>query len=98
MMPTYEYRCQECGHLFEVFQAITENPLKKCPVCRGSVKRLISSGAGLIFKGSGFYITDYKKKEQSRGKVEKKEEKKDQKSEGLQKKDGGEKKESSTKE
>ena len=61
-MPTYEYKCQECGHFFEAFQAITEDPLKKCPVCGGMVKRLISSGSGLIFKGSGFYVTDYKKK------------------------------------
>jgi putative FmdB family regulatory protein len=60
-MPTYEYQCKECGHLFEAFQAITEEPLKQCPKCNGSIRRLISSGAGLIFKGSGFYITDYKK-------------------------------------
>jgi putative FmdB family regulatory protein len=62
-MPTYEYACQKCGHKFEAFQSITEKPLKKCPNCSGPVKRLISPGAGLIFKGSGFYITDYKKKE-----------------------------------
>ena len=62
-MPTYEYKCQKCGHSFEAFQAITEDPLKKCPVCEGTVKRLISPGLGLIFKGSGFYVTDYKKKE-----------------------------------
>ena len=57
-MPTYEYECQECGHRFEVFQSITEDSYKTCPACRGKVKRLISGGAGLIFKGSGFYITD----------------------------------------
>jgi len=62
-MPTYEYLCKKCGHEFEAFQSMMEKPLKKCPNCGGIVKRLISSGAGLIFKGSGFYITDYKKKE-----------------------------------
>ena len=59
-MPTYEYKCEECGHLFEKFQKMTDEPVRKCPECGGKVKRLISSGAGLIFKGSGFYQTDYK--------------------------------------
>lgn len=62
-MPTYDYICDQCGHRFEVFQSITEKSLKRCPECQGSVKRLIGPGAGLIFKGSGFYITDYKHKE-----------------------------------
>lgn len=62
-MPTYEYQCQKCGHVFEAFQSITDKPLKKCSVCEGQVKRLIGAGSGLIFKGSGFYITDYKKNE-----------------------------------
>ncbi|MBN2105565.1 zinc ribbon domain-containing protein [bacterium] len=61
-MPTYDYVCKVCGYEFEAFQNITEEPLKKCPKCRGKVKRKIGSGAGLIFKGSGFYITDYKRK------------------------------------
>jgi putative FmdB family regulatory protein len=60
-MPTYEYKCTKCGHHFEVFQKISESPITKCPKCGGAVERLISGGAGLIFKGSGFYITDYKK-------------------------------------
>jgi len=60
-MPTYEYRCDACRHEFEKFQSITSAPIKKCPKCgKNKVKRLISSGAGLIFKGSGFYITDYR--------------------------------------
>jgi putative FmdB family regulatory protein len=60
-MPTYEYRCEACRHEFEKFQSITAPPIKKCPECgKNKVKRLISKGAGLIFKGSGFYITDYR--------------------------------------
>ncbi|ACB77096.1 FmdB family zinc ribbon protein [Opitutus terrae] len=62
-MPTYEYACQKCGHTFEQFQSMHDAPLKKCPECKKlGLKRLIGGGAGLIFKGSGFYITDYKKK------------------------------------
>jgi putative FmdB family regulatory protein len=60
-MPTYEYRCEACGHDFEQFQSITAAPIKKCPQCgKNKVKRLLGTGAGLIFKGSGFYITDYR--------------------------------------
>ena len=62
-MPTYEYACPKCGHHFEQFQSMRDEPLKTCPKCRkGGLKRLIGGGAGLIFKGSGFYITDYKNK------------------------------------
>ena len=60
-MPTYEYECEKCGGAFERFQPITAKPLKKCPVCGGRVKRKIGAGAGVIFKGSGFYETDYKR-------------------------------------
>jgi putative FmdB family regulatory protein len=67
-MPTYEYVCEKCGHEFEKFQSMTEKPLSVCPkeLCakknwgRGKIKKKISAGAGLIFKGSGFYITDYR--------------------------------------
>jgi putative FmdB family regulatory protein len=60
-MPTYEYKCEACGHTFEKFQTMTAPHLRKCPECgRSKVKRLIGTGAGLIFKGSGFYITDYR--------------------------------------
>ena len=60
-MPTYEYECDACGHKFEKFHSITAAPIKKCPVCgKSKVRRLIGTGAGLIFKGSGFYITDYR--------------------------------------
>ena len=58
-MPTYEYECKKCG-IVEVFQGITEKKLKKCPTCKGPVKRLLGAGAGIIFKGSGFYQTDYR--------------------------------------
>ena len=59
-MPTYDYKCLECDVQFEKFQGITAPPLEECPECNGKVKRLIGAGAGLIFKGSGFYITDYR--------------------------------------
>jgi putative FmdB family regulatory protein len=61
-MPTYEYVCTKCHHHFEAFQSIASQPLTVCPVCKGPLERIISGGAGLIFKGSGFYETDYKKK------------------------------------
>ncbi|MCF7887005.1 MAG: zinc ribbon domain-containing protein [Candidatus Omnitrophica bacterium] len=61
-MPTYDYRCLKCGKIFEAFQKIADAPLKKCVYCKGKVERLISSGSGIIFKGSGFYETDYKQK------------------------------------
>ena len=60
-MPTYEYACPDCEHEFEAFQSITAKPIRKCPECgKRKVQRLISGGAGLLFKGSGFYITDYR--------------------------------------
>lgn len=59
-MPTYWYRCQKCKYEFEEMQKITDNPVKECPKCGGLVMRVITGGAGLIFKGSGFYITDYR--------------------------------------
>ena len=60
-MPTYEYQCDACGHKFDKFQSIKADPIRACPQCRkNKVRRLISTGAGLIFKGSGFYITDYR--------------------------------------
>ena len=60
-MPTYEYLCSSCGHKFEKFQSITAAPIKKCPHCgKNTAQRLIGTGAGVIFKGSGFYTTDYR--------------------------------------
>ena len=61
-MPTYDYVCRKCGHKFEAFQSMSDAPLETCPQCRElALQRLISAGAGLLFKGSGFYLTDYKK-------------------------------------
>ena len=60
-MPTYDYICEKCGHQFEQFQSITAKPLRQCPKCRKrQLKRLIGIGSGVIFKGSGFYQTDYR--------------------------------------
>jgi len=60
-MPTYEYECRVCGHRFEKFQPITAKPIRTCPKCKKRrVRRLIGSGAGILFKGSGFYQTDYR--------------------------------------
>jgi putative FmdB family regulatory protein len=61
-MPTYEYKCPNCGH-FEAVQKITEEPLKVCPTCGANVKKLISHNVGIIFKGSGFYVTDNRSSE-----------------------------------
>ncbi|MGE0433232.1 MAG: FmdB family zinc ribbon protein [Planctomycetota bacterium] len=60
-MPTYEYACRACGHRFEQFQSIKADPIRECPACHEErVERLISGGSGLLFKGSGFYQTDYR--------------------------------------
>jgi len=61
-MPTYEYQCESCGYCFEKFQSVHDEPVRFCPKCHGKVRKLISSSYGVIFKGSGFYITDYKNK------------------------------------
>jgi putative FmdB family regulatory protein len=59
-VPTYEYECRQCGHRFEAFQSMKDAPLTACERCGGAVRRQISGGAGLLFKGSGFYQTDYR--------------------------------------
>lgn len=73
-MPTYEYRCTKCKKKFEKLQSMMDKPLKSCIYCKGKVERLIGGGAGLIFKGSGFYETDYKRPASSKSgdKAEKK--------------------------
>ena len=62
-MPTYEYECLKCKRRFDIFQKMSDEPVKKCLKCDGEMRRLIGTGAGLIFKGSGFYTTDYKNKQ-----------------------------------
>ena len=64
-MPTYEYECLSCKHKFEILQSITSRPKTKCPKCGKKLKKLISSTGGFIFKGTGFYATDYKKTSKS---------------------------------
>lgn len=61
-MPTYEYECTKCNHTFEASQKMSDVHIEKCPKCSGKVRRLIGKGSGIIFKGSGFYETDYKRK------------------------------------
>jgi len=67
-MPTYDYRCNACGHEFELFQRMSESPRRKCPECaQNKLERLIGAGAGVIFKGSGFYETDYRSESYRKG-------------------------------
>jgi len=60
-MPTYEYECKSCKHSFEKFQSMSDEPIKVCPKCGKEVRKLFGSGSGVIFKGTGFYETDYKR-------------------------------------
>ena len=68
-MPNYDYRCEECEHIFEVFQKMSDPKLEHCPqdCCEGKVKRLLGTGSGVIFKGSGFYQTDYRSDSYKKG-------------------------------
>ena len=67
-MPTYDYRCGDCGHNFELFHSMKEKPKKKCPKCgKNTLERLIGTGAGVLFKGSGFYETDYRSSSYKKG-------------------------------
>lgn len=61
-MPTYEYECKHCGHTFDKFQGMKDKPLQRCPKCRHKLRKLMGTGAGIIFKGTGFYETDYRRK------------------------------------
>src|SRR5207244_7568269 len=81
-MPTYEYRCRKCGHRFELFHSIKDDKPKRCPKCKGRTDRLIAGGAGIRFKGSGFYVTDYRSRQY-------KERAKEEKSGGSKKEGGG---------
>lgn len=67
-MPTYDYKCDKCGHTWELFQSITADAIKKCPSCKSQkAKRVIGPGAGILFKGSGFYQTDYRSDSYKKG-------------------------------
>jgi putative FmdB family regulatory protein len=90
-MPTYSYRCPECGHQYDKFQKISDTTRARCPECGTHGERLISGGAGLLFKGSGFYITDYKRAGDTKSGGEKQEKNADTSQSGA-KKDGGGKK------
>ena len=82
-MPTYDYECKKCGHTFETFQSMSEDPLEKCPSCaKNGLKRLIGGGLGVIFKGSGFYVTDSRGGAKSAGTATKKSEDSPSKSTG----------------
>lgn len=83
-MPTYAYRCPGCGHEYEKLQKISDRTRAKCPRCGKRGDRLISGGAGLVFKGSGFYITDYKKKGGDQREERKEDKKREKKQEGKQ--------------
>ena len=78
-MPTYDYLCTSCSHKFEYFQSMSDDHLKECPVCGSNVRRLVSGGTGLIFKGSGFYLTDYKDSPKEKNKNNKSKKKSDKK-------------------
>ncbi|MFH2035872.1 MAG: zinc ribbon domain-containing protein [Candidatus Zixiibacteriota bacterium] len=71
-MPTYQYRCTDCGYEFEEFQRISDDPIKTCPQCEGYPERLISGGIGFVLKGSGFYSTDHRTDSYKAGEVKEK--------------------------
>ena len=77
-MPAYDYFCKKCQNTFEYFQSMSDSALEKCPKCNNKLRRLISGGSGLIFKGSGFYLTDYAQKKENKP-ISKNKKKKDKK-------------------
>ena len=92
-MPTYDYQCDACGHAFELFQGINESVKKKCPECKKlKLRRLFGTGAAIVFKGSGFYETDYRSESYKKGAAaakKDKEKKSDSKKKSSTKSDGG---------
>jgi putative FmdB family regulatory protein len=89
-MPTYDYECDACGHKFELFQRITEDPIKKCPECKkNKLQRLFGTGAAVVFKGSGFYQTDYRSESYKKGAESAKEQSSDKTSDKSDKKSDG---------
>ena len=87
-MPTYKYRCKNCDHEFEVRQRMSDDPLTECPVCGGDVRRVVGS-VGIVFKGSGFYVTD-NRSSNGKGRVKTTEKKTEDNKESKDKKDSGE--------
>ena len=86
-MPTYDYECDACGHTWELFQRISEDPVKACPVCKKKkARRLFGTGAAIMFKGSGFYETDYRSDSYKKGADKAKKSKSDSSSESSSKK------------
>jgi putative FmdB family regulatory protein len=94
-MPTYEYECDHCNHCFERFQSMNDEPVKRCPKCRHNVRRLVGTGAGIIFKGSGFYQTDYRSDSYKNGEKKAKESAKASSTKDTTKKGDSKKKEKS---
>ena len=89
-LPTYDYECDACGHTMELFQRISEDPLKKCPECKkNKLRRLFGTGAAIVFKGSGFYETDYRSDSYKKGEKKAKENKQEASSKGDKKSDSG---------
>ena len=89
-MPTYDYQCQSCDHEWELFQAITAKPVRKCPECgKLQLRRLFGTGAAVVFKGSGFYETDYRSESYRKGAEKDKKAKEKGKEDGTKKKSSG---------
>jgi len=84
-MPNYDYKCEGCGYQFEIFQKMVEEPLTICPKCGEEIRRIITGGTGIIFKGAGFYCNDYAKKGCSKKECEAKEKEKSRSVEDIQK-------------
>ena len=78
-MPTYDYFCKKCDKTYEYFQSMSEDPIEECSICNGKLRRLVSGGTGLIFKGSGFYLTDYANNSKNSGVADKNTKKKSKK-------------------
>jgi putative FmdB family regulatory protein len=97
-MPNYDYQCKKCGHEFEVFQRMSADRLTDCPLeeCDGEVKRLLGTGAGIIFKGSGFYETDYRSDSYNKAKKADSDASKKSSDSGKSKSDSGKKADKST--
>ena len=88
-MPTYDYLCPKCGNRYELFHSITDETAKRCPKCKAKSRRVPAGGGGLLFKGSGFYITDYRSDSYQKGAKKEREKGKSSSSESKKKGSGG---------